>query len=118
LLTPEFTRLQYTAGSRQLEQVSPDAWILDQYFLNRPGNEAIQIELQYDYRNNPPLYPEWQAYMREYQPPTLVVWGKNDILFTTAGALAYERHLDDLELHLLNTGHFILDTLHLRKSAI
>ena len=63
----------------------------------------------YDYGSNPPLYPEWQAYFREYQPPTLVVWGKNDPIFPAEGAHPYKRDLKNLEFHLLDTGHFALE---------
>jgi pimeloyl-ACP methyl ester carboxylesterase len=112
LLTPEFTKLQYTAGAGDLEKVSPDSYNMDQYFLDRPGNADIQVELQYDYRNNPPLYPEWQRYFREHQPPTLVAWGRNDILFTEEGARAYERDLENVEVHLLDAGHFALEEKH------
>lgn len=109
LLTSAFTKLQYVSGARDPEQISPDCWTLDQYFLDRPGNDAIQIDLQYDYRNNPPRYQEWQAYFRKAQPPTLVTWGKNDLLFTVEGALAYQRDLRNIEIHLLDTGHFALE---------
>jgi len=109
LLTPAFTKLQYVSGARDPGRVSPDAWTLDQTFLDRPGNDAIQIDLQDDYRTNPPLYPAWQAYFRAHQPPTLVAWGKNDLLFTVAGALAYQRDLTDIEVHLLDAGHFALE---------
>jgi len=112
LLTPEFTRLQYTAGASAPERVSPDAYNMDQFFLDRPGNADIQVELQYDYRNNPPLYGEWQAYFREQGPPTLVAWGKDDILFTVEGARAYKRDLKDAEVHLLDAGHFALEERH------
>ena len=82
---------------------------MDQYFQDRPGNKDIQLQLFYDYGSNPPLYPEWQAYFREHQPPTLVVWGKNDVIFPASGAHPYKRDLKDLEFHLLDTGHFALE---------
>jgi pimeloyl-ACP methyl ester carboxylesterase len=77
--------------------------------LDRPSNEEIQLELLYDYRNNPPRYPHWQAYLREHQPPTLVVWGKNDPFFTVAGAFAYRHDVPTAEVHLLEAGHFALE---------
>lgn len=77
--------------------------------MDRPGNKAIQLQLFYDYRTNLPLYPEWQQYLREAQPPTLVVWGKNDQIFPAAGAYPYLRDLENIEFHLLNTGHFALE---------
>ena len=84
-------------------------WAVDQYFLDRPGNKDVQLQLFYDYGSNPPLYPEWQAYFREHQPPTLLVWGKNDQIFPAEGAHPYKRDLENIEVHLLDTGHFALE---------
>jgi pimeloyl-ACP methyl ester carboxylesterase len=109
LLTYESTKSQYTNGVRNVEYISPDTWTADQYLLDRPGNEEIQMQLFYDYSSNPPLYPQWQAYFRKYQPPTLVVWGKNDFIFPAEGAETYKRDLKNLEFHLLDTGHFALE---------
>jgi len=109
LLTIEATRWQYTHGVRSPEAISPDNWNLDQCFLDRPGNNDIQLALFESYGSNPPLYPQWQAYFREYQPPTLVVWGKNDYIFPEEGAHPYKRDLHDIEVHLLDTGHFALE---------
>ncbi len=105
-LNLEATKWQYTHGTRSPQAISPDTWTVDQYFLNRAGNKAIQLQLFYDYGSNPPLYPEWQAYFRLHQPPTPVVWGKNDQIFPAAGAHPYRRDLQNIELHLLDTGHF------------
>ena len=69
---------QYTTGVRDREAISPDTWNMDQLFLDRPGNAEIQLALFYSYGSNPPLYPQWQAYFRQHQPPMLIVWGKND----------------------------------------
>lgn len=103
------TEWQYTNGTRNPEVVDPDNWIVDQYFLDRPGNNEIQLALFYSYGSNPPLYPEWQEYFRTYQPPTLVVWGKNDYIFPAEGAEPYKRDLTNIEFHLLDTGHFALE---------
>jgi pimeloyl-ACP methyl ester carboxylesterase len=108
-LTYESTKWQYTNGARNVENISPDAWTTDQYLLDRPGNDEIQLQLFYDYGSNPPLYPQWQAYFRKYQPPTLIVWGKNDFIFPAEGAEPYKRDLKNLEFHLLDTGHFALE---------
>lgn len=108
LLTLEATKWQYTHGVRNLEAISPDNWNLDRGFLDRPGNNDIQLALFYDYRSNPSLYPQWQEYFRQYQPPMLVVWGKNDYIFPVEGATPYKRDLKDIEVHLLDTGHFAL----------
>lgn len=104
------TQWQYTNGVIDTSLVSPDTWTVDQALLDRSGNAEIQLDLFYDYRTNIPLYPQWQAYFREYQPPTLVVWGQNDAIFVAAGAAPYQRDLPDAEIHLLDTGHFALET--------
>lgn len=109
LLTREATIWQYTEGFRDRETVSPDTWHLDQALLDRPGNAEIQLALFHSYGSNPPLYPKWQAYFRDYQPPTLIVWGKNDKIFPAAGAEPYKRDLKNLEFNLLDTGHFALE---------
>ncbi len=104
------TKWQYTHGVPDTTLVSPDSWTMDQARLDRPGNQEIQLDLFYDYRTNIPLYPEWQAYLRKHQPPTLVVWGKNDQIFVVDGADPYKRDLPNAEIHLIDTGHFALET--------
>lgn len=104
------TKWQYTEGFRDpASHVSPDTWMLDQAYMDRPGNKDIQIELFYSYGTNPPLYAAWQAYFRQHQPPMLIVWGKNDKIFPAEGATPYLRDLPQAELHLLDTGHFALE---------
>jgi pimeloyl-ACP methyl ester carboxylesterase len=100
---------QYTHGVRNVDTISPDNWNVDLRHLTREGNPAIQLALFYDYQNNVPHYPEWQAYFRKHQPPTLIVWGKNDYIFPAEGAHPYKRDLKNLEFHLLDTGHFALE---------
>lgn len=112
------TEFQYLQGAHEADRISPDAWALDQALLDRPGNDRIQLELLYDYRKNVERYPAWQAYFRKQQPPTLVVWGRNDPFFTVEGALAYKRDLQDLELHLLDAGHFALEEEHARIAQL
>ena len=109
LVTLGATQWQYTNGVRNKEMISPDNWHVTQRLLDRPGNEAIQLQLFYSYGSNPPLYPKWQAYLRKHQPPTLIVWGKNDEIFPAEGAHPYKRDLKNVEFHLLNTGHFALE---------
>jgi pimeloyl-ACP methyl ester carboxylesterase len=103
------TIFQYVTGARNPERMNPDAWNMDQYGLDRPGNAAIQLELQANYHTNLTRYPEWHAYFRRQHPPTLVVWGEGDPLFGPEGARAYARDLPDAEIHLLDTGHFALE---------
>ncbi|MBC8008883.1 MAG: alpha/beta hydrolase, partial [Burkholderiales bacterium] len=109
ILAPEGTRFQYLTGARRPELIAPDAWVVPQAGLDRPGNAAIQLALFYDYRTNPPLYDRWHAYFRQHQPPTLVVWGRHDPIFGPEGAVAFLRDLKHAELHLLDTGHFALE---------
>ena len=109
LLSLDVTRYQYLQGARNPEQISPDAYMLDQALLDRPGNAAIQVELFYDYRKNPPLYPEWHAYLRTAKPPVLAVWGKNDPIFLPAGAEAFRRDNPGAEIHFLDPSHFALE---------
>jgi pimeloyl-ACP methyl ester carboxylesterase len=109
LLTPATTRFQYTHGAQDPENISPDSYTFDQFFLDRPGNDAIQLNLFHNYPSNVALYGEWHQYFREKQPRTLIVWGQNDPFFTVEGAKAFLTDLPNAELHLLNTGHFALE---------
>ena len=108
LLTKKMTMFQYTHGVKDPAQISPDAYTLDQLFLDRPGNAAIQLDLLYNYQSNVALYERWHEYFRNRQPRMLIVWGKNDPFFTVEGAKAYQRDLPKAELHLIDTGHFAL----------
>jgi pimeloyl-ACP methyl ester carboxylesterase len=110
LVDPKSTRWQYENGVADHTLLDPTTWILDQVGLDRPGNAEIQLDLFYSYRTNVPLYPEFQAFFRQFQPPTLIVWGKNDFIFPAEGAVPYPRDLKDVETHLLDTGHFALET--------
>jgi len=109
LLSLEATKMQYLTGVRDAQQVSPDAWQHDQALLDRAGNQEIQLDLFYDYRNNLSLYPVWHEYLRTKQPPVLLAWGKNDQIFIEPGARAFLRDQPEAELHLLDTGHFALE---------
>ena len=106
------TEWQYTHGipAENATLVSPDAWMLDQAYLDRPGNQEIQLDLFYDYRTNVDLYPDFQEYFRTFQPPTLIVWGKNDVIFPAEGAAPYLRDLPKAEVNMLDAGHFALET--------
>jgi pimeloyl-ACP methyl ester carboxylesterase len=111
-LTLDGTVWQYTAGARNPEGINPDNYWNVQYLLDRPGNAEIQLALFYDYRTNLERYAQWQALFRQYQPPALIVWGRNDPIFPAAGAQPYKRDLKDVEFHLLDTGHFALEEDH------
>ncbi len=101
---------QYLEGTEDPTLVSPDAWQHAQWGMERPGNKDIQYALQADYGSNVERYDEWHAYFRQYQPPTLVVWGKGDFVFAEPGAEAYRRDLPKAQIHILNAGHFALET--------
>jgi pimeloyl-ACP methyl ester carboxylesterase len=110
LVASDATKWQYSNGVSDLTLLDPTTWTLDQVGLDRPGNGDIQLDMLYDYRTNVSLYPDFQAFFRKYQPPTLIVWGKNDYIFPAEGAAPYNRDLSDVETHLLDTGHFALET--------
>ncbi len=105
----EATRWTYLDGASKPEKVSPDSYSLDQYYLDRPGNDLIQLALFRDYGSNIALYPDWQHYLKNNQPRTLIVWGKNDKMFIEAGGWAYRKDLPDAEIHQLDGGHFLLE---------
>jgi len=109
-LTPETTQWQYTHRAPDRERLSPDAWTLDSALLARPGNDEIQLDLFGDYKSNVALYPKFQDYFRTKRPPLLAVWGKNDPFFLPAGAQAFKRDNADAEVHLLDAGHFALES--------
>lgn len=96
----------YLAGAGHPELISPDSWLSDSAFVARPNNLRIQLDLFYDYKTNPPLYPTWQKLLRDRQPKTVIFWGQNDPFFLPAGGEAFLRDLPKAELHRLNAGHF------------
>lgn len=109
-LSPDTIRnWQYGTGAMP-EMLSPDGYSLDIAYMARPEAEEIQLDLIGDYKNNVALYPDFQAYFRKYQPPLLAVWGRHDPAFIPAGAEAYRRDLPKAEIHLLDAGHFALET--------
>ena len=110
LVDPKSTRWQYENGVSDPTLLDPTTWLVDQAGLDRPGNRDIQMDLFHSYGTNVPMYPEFQAFFRQYQPPTLIVWGKNDFIFPAEGAAPYRRDLKKVETHLLDTGHFALET--------
>jgi pimeloyl-ACP methyl ester carboxylesterase len=110
LLTYDVTKFQYFDGVKNPELVSPDGPAHDQYLLDRKGNDEIQLDMFLSYGSNPPLYPKWQAYFRKHQPPMLIAWGKNDKIFPPAGAEPYKRDLKTIDFHLIDAGHFALES--------
>jgi len=108
-LEPDTVKSVYTAGHKDPSLISPDNWNIDLHFLGRPEAHRVQLELFYDYRKNVELYGEWQAFLRKYQPPTLILWGQGDIFFTPAGGEAYLRDLPSARLVRLDSGHFAVE---------
>jgi len=109
LLSLDATRQRHVGASPHPDRIDPDTWESEYALLTRPGMVDIHLDLFHDYRTNVASYPKWQAYLREHQPPTLVVWGKHDLSFTIAGAIAYGEDVAEAEVHLLDAGHFALD---------
>jgi Predicted hydrolases or acyltransferases (alpha/beta hydrolase superfamily) len=109
LLTLAGTRMQYEAGVVDPELLSPDGWTLDQSFLDRPERAEAQLDLAFDYKSNVELYPVWQEWLRYNRPPALIVWGRGDPFFPEPGARAYRRDLPDAGIHVLDSGHFLLE---------
>ncbi|MFA6273869.1 MAG: alpha/beta hydrolase [Candidatus Paceibacterota bacterium] len=106
------TLWQYYHGVKDTTKVSPDSVVIDQYYLTRPVNDEIQLALFRDYGANLEKYEEWQEYFQKKQPPTLILWGKNDELFIPQGAKAYRQHLPEAKIYFINSGHFILEEYH------
>lgn len=116
-LSDEAIRFQHEHGA-PAGLVSPDAYLLDTFYMHRPGAYDIQLDLILSYRTNVALYPDFQAYLRAYCPPLLAVWGRNDAFFLPPGAEAYRRDVPDAEIHLLDAGHFALETHHREIAAL
>ncbi|MGV0586409.1 alpha/beta hydrolase [Mycobacteroides chelonae] len=109
-LDVESIKWQYLTGVPDESLVSPDTWTLDSALLSRPGNDQIQLKLFRDYATNAPMYPALHTYLRNSGVPVLAVWGRNDPIFGPAGAQAFGRDARDAEIHLLDGGHFLLET--------
>lgn len=109
-LDVEAIKWQYLTGAPDEAVVSPDTWTLDSALLSRPGNDEIQLKLFRDYATNAPMYPALHEYLRSSGVPVLAVWGRNDPIFGPDGARAFERDARNAEIHLLDGGHFLLET--------
>jgi pimeloyl-ACP methyl ester carboxylesterase len=109
-LTLDAIRWQYLHGVPDESLVSPDTWYHDYALVSRPGNDVIQLRLFADYASNLPLYPRLHAYLRERRVPLLAVWGRNDEIFIAEGARAFASDAPGAEIHLLDGGHFLLES--------
>ena len=110
LISFEAARQRHLGTDPHTELYDPDLWTDESAFLSRPGQDRIQEDLFYDYRTNVASYPQWQAYLKAQQPPLLVLWGKYDPSFVEPGAWAYQNDVPSAEVHLLDAGHFAMDT--------
>ena len=110
LLSLATTRTRHVGNDPNPERYDPDLWTDEFCFLSQPGQADIQSDLFYDYRTNVEAYPKWQAWMREKQPRLLVLWGKYDLSFELSEPEAYRRDVPKAEVHVLDAGHFALDT--------
>jgi len=108
-LSLETTRNRHLGTSPHPQRIDPDTWTDEYYFLNQPGQADIQIDLFFDYQNNLKAYPAWQKWLREHQPPMLILWGRYDPSFIVPGAEAYKMDVPAAEVHILDAGHFALD---------
>lgn len=99
----------YLHGHKKPELISPDNWNMDFRFMERPKARRIQLDLFYDYRTNVTLYPQWQSFLGERQPETIIFWGQDDIFFTREGGEAYLKDLPKAEMHRLESGHFAVE---------
>jgi pimeloyl-ACP methyl ester carboxylesterase/alkylhydroperoxidase family enzyme len=110
------TKFQYEQGEADLTRIAPESFTLDQHFLDRPGNDEIQLDLLGDYQSNVDAYPQFQTYLDRFKPATLAVWGKSDPFFLPAGAEAFRRTNPSTEVHFVDGGHFALES-HLDEIA-
>lgn len=109
----ETIKWQYTTGESEPEKIPPEAYSLDKYGIDLHGHD-IQLDLFYDYRTNVEQYPTWQAYMKQYQPSLLAIWGDGDPFFIPPGAHKFKDVVENAEVILIKAGHFALE-LHLDK---
>lgn len=109
LLEFDTIKAVYLHGHKHPELISPDNWNMDFRFMERPNARRVQMELFYDYRTNVALYPQWQKFLRDRRPKTLIFWGQDDIFFTRAGGEAYLNDLPHAEMHRLDSGHFAVE---------
>ncbi|UFU01690.1 alpha/beta hydrolase [Ruania suaedae] len=109
-LGADLIRWQYVHGVPDPSVVSPDTWLHDAALIARPGNDLIQLRLFRDYVSNVRLYPRFHQYLRTSRVPVLAVWGRNDEIFGPAGAEAFRRDAHEPEIHLLDGGHFLLES--------
>ena len=119
-LTREGTREQYVAGvpSDVATRISPAVWEEDWRVMQLPGRMATQRALVADYGRYSARFGEIAAYLREHQPPALLLWGRHDVFFDLAEVLSWMEDLPRMEAHVLDGGHFLLETHAAEASAL
>jgi pimeloyl-ACP methyl ester carboxylesterase len=110
LLSLATTRTRHVGDDPNVEFYDPDLWTDEFAFLSQPGQAEIQSDLFYDYRTNVAAYPKWQEWLRKNQPRLLVIWGKHDLSFDSGEPERYRKDVPSAEVHVLDAGHFALDT--------
>jgi pimeloyl-ACP methyl ester carboxylesterase len=110
LLSLAATRTRHVGSDPNLERYDPDLWTDEFAFLSQPSQADIQADLFYDYRTNVAAYPKWQAWLRDKQPRLQVIWGRYDPSFDLSEPEAYRRDVPNAQVHVLDAGHFALDT--------
>jgi pimeloyl-ACP methyl ester carboxylesterase len=113
LLTLDGIKLFFLNGAKDATNINPDGYLNALYYLSRPGQEELQLDLLYDYRTNIAEYPNWQKFLKEKQPRMLLVWGKNDVFFPLSAAEAIKKDVPSAELHVYDTSHLALEEHHL-----
>jgi pimeloyl-ACP methyl ester carboxylesterase len=112
LLTLDGIKLFFLNGAKDVTKINPDGYLNSLYYLSRPGQQDIQLDLLYDYRTNIAEYPNWQKFLKETQPRLLLVWGENDLFFPLSAAEAIKKDVPSAELHVYDTSHLALEEHH------
>ena len=112
LLTLDGIKLFFLNGAKDADKINPDNYMNALYYLSRPGQQEIQLNLLYDYRTNIAEYPNWQRFLKQTQPKLLLVWGKNDVFFPLSAAEAIKKDVPTAELHVYDTSHLALEEHH------
>jgi len=110
LLSMAATKTRHVGDDPSVDLYDPDLWTDEYAFLNSPGQAQIQSDVFYDYRTNVENYPKWQAWMQKTHPRLLVIWGKHDLSFDPGEPERYRKDVPSAQVHVLDAGHFALDT--------
>jgi pimeloyl-ACP methyl ester carboxylesterase len=111
-LTFEFTREQYTGGlpGEIAASIRGEPWVEDWRIMNLPGRMETHRALIADYKNYAARFDAIAGYLKERQPPALMLWGRHDPFFDIAETLSWMQDLPRMEAHIFDGGHFLLET--------